>query len=252
VTACDVGTYVADMDVVGKETRFATGRSEINGGAGDSSVLTAFGVFQGMRASAQHVWGTPSLHGRTVGVAGVGKVGRILAGHLVEDGAHVVATDVNEQALESLRVLQPQVEVVDDLETLVRSDLDIYAPCALGGALDDETVDVLSASIVCGAANNQLVTEGPGGTADRMLKRGITYAPDFLVNAGGVIQVSDELHGFNFDRARQRTAGIFDATLAVLREAAEEDVSPAVAADRIAERRMASVGNRSRIWLPRH
>jgi valine dehydrogenase (NAD+) len=85
-----------------------------------------------------------------------------------------------------------------------------------------------------------------------MLKRGITYAPDFLVNAGGVIQVSDELHGFNFDRARQRTAGIFDATLAVLREAAEEDVSPAVAADRIAERRMASVGNSSRIWLPRH
>ncbi|MGZ4600121.1 Glu/Leu/Phe/Val dehydrogenase dimerization domain-containing protein [Oryzihumus sp.] len=250
VTACDVGTYVADMDVVGKETRFATGRSEANGGAGDSSVLTAWGVFQGMRASAQHVWGTPSLHGRTVGVAGVGKVGRILTGHLLEDGAHVVATDVNPAALEALRVLHPQVDVVDDVESLVRSDIDIYAPCALGGALDDLTVDVLSAQIVCGAANNQLVTEGPGGSADRMLKRGITYAPDFLVNAGGVIQVSDELHGFSFERAKQRATGIFEATASVLRMAEQEGTSPAVAADRIAERRMATVGNPSRIWLP--
>ena len=250
VTACDVGTYVADMDVVGKETRFATGRSESNGGAGDSSVLTAWGVFQGMRASAQHVWGTPSLHGRRVGVAGVGKVGRILTAHLVEDGAHVVATDVSRGALEALRLRHPEVDVVDDVETLVRSDIDIYAPCALGGALDDTTVDVLGASIVCGAANNQLVTEGPGGSADRLMKRGITYAPDFLVNAGGVIQVSDELHGFNFERAKQRATGIFEATASVLRMAAEEGTSPAVAADRIAERRMATVGNPSRIWLP--
>ena len=102
VTACDVGTYVADMDVVSRETRFVTGRSEANGGAGDSSVLTAFGVFQGMRASAAHMWGTPSLAGRTVGVAGVGKVGRHLVGHLVEDGADVVVTDVSEQAVEAV------------------------------------------------------------------------------------------------------------------------------------------------------
>ena len=107
VTACDVGTYVADMDVVGKETRHATGRSEADGGAGDSSVLTAFGVFQGMRASAEHVWGTPTLAGRTVGVAGVGKVGRLLAAHLIEDGAHVVVTDVSEQAVEAVRATLP-------------------------------------------------------------------------------------------------------------------------------------------------
>ena len=162
VTACDVGTYVADMDVVSETTRFATGRSEANGGAGDSSVLTAFGVFQGQRAAAQHLWGEPTLKGRTVGIAGVGKVGRILAGHLLEDGADVVVTDVNEQALAALKDKHPQIEVVPDTATLVTSDIDVYAPCALGGALDDTTVEALRATVVCGGANNQLVTEGDG------------------------------------------------------------------------------------------
>ena len=203
VTACDVGTYVADMDIVSETTRWATGRSEANGGAGDSSVLTAYGVFQGQRACAQHLWGEPTLKGRTVGIAGVGKVGRLLTGHLIEDGARVVVTDVNEQALADLTAQYPQVEVVPDTATLVRSDIDVYAPCALGGALDDATVEALTATVVCGGANNQLVEEGEGGTADRLLARGITYAPDFLVNAGGVIQVSDELHGFDFERAKK-------------------------------------------------
>jgi len=251
VTACDVGTYVADMDVVGKETRFATGRSEANGGAGDSSVLTAYGVFQGMRASAAHVWGKPSLAGKTVGIAGVGKVGRLLAAHLLEDGARVVVTDVNRSAVEALREKHGEIDVVADVSALVRSELDVYAPCALGGALDDATVEVLRATVVCGAANNQLTVEGPGGTAQALMDRGITYAPDFLVNAGGVIQVSDELHGFDFARARQRTTGIYDATASVLRVAADKGISPAVAADHIAEARMAQVGS-NRIWLPAH
>ncbi|HET8599274.1 MAG TPA: Glu/Leu/Phe/Val dehydrogenase dimerization domain-containing protein [Segeticoccus sp.] len=250
ITACDVGTYVADMDVVGRETRFATGRSEVNGGCGDSSVLTAYGVYQGMRACAQHLWGERSLKGRTVGVAGVGKVGRILTGHLVDDGAEVVVTDVNPAAVETLSAQYPQIEVVDDAETLVKSDLDVYAPCAMGGALDEATVEALNASVVCGAANNQLVVEGAEGTAAQLLARGITYAPDFLVNSGGVIQVSDELHGFHFERAKQRVTGIFDATLAVLERAAEQGLSPAVAADHLAEERMATVGNPARIWLP--
>jgi valine dehydrogenase (NAD+) len=249
VTAADVGTYVADMDVIAKETRFATGRSEANGGAGDSSVLTAFGVFQGMRASAAHVWGSPSLAGRTVGIAGVGKVGRQLAAHLLEDGARVVVADVNSSAVEALRERHPEVDVVPDVLTLVRSELDVYAPCALGGALDDATVAALSARVVCGAANNQLVEEGHSSTAEALMGRGITYAPDFLVNAGGVIQVSDELHGFDFARAKHRTEGIFEATASVLRVAAEKGVSPAAAADRLAEERMARVGS-NRIWLP--
>jgi valine dehydrogenase (NAD+) len=249
VTACDVGTYVADMDVMAKETRFATGRSEANGGAGDSSVLTAFGVFQGMCASAAHVWGNPSLAGKTVGIAGVGKVGRLLAALLLENGARVVVTDVNSSAVEALREKHREVDVAADVFALVGSQLDVYAPCALGGALDDATVAALNAKVVCGAANNQLVVEGPGGTAEALMARGITYAPDFLVNAGGVIQVSDELHGFNFDRAKHRTAGIFEATASVLRVAADKAISPAAAADHLAEARMAQVGS-NRIWLP--
>jgi valine dehydrogenase (NAD+) len=249
VTACDVGTYVPDMDVIAKETRFATGRSEANGGAGDSSVLTAYGVFQGMCASAAHVWGNRSLAGKTVGVAGVGKVGRLLTALLLENGARVVVADVNRSAVEALCERHREIDVVPDVFELVRSDLDIYAPCALGGALDDSTVQALTAKVVCGAANNQLVLEGVGGTAQALMDRGITYAPDFLVNAGGVIQVSDELHGFNFARARHRTEGIFEATASVLRVSADKGISPAEAADHLAEERMASVGS-NRMWLP--
>ena len=249
VTACDVGTYVADMDVISKETRFATGRSESNGGAGDSSVLTAFGVFQGMCASAAHVWGTPNVAGKTVGIAGVGKVGHLLAGLLLDSGARVVVADVKTSAIEALREKHQEVDVAADVFELAGSELDIFAPCALGGALDEATVSALKARVVCGAANNQLVAEGPGGTAEALMARGITYAPDFLVNAGGVIQVGDELHGFDFARAKQRTAGIFEATASVLRVAADNGISPAAAADHLAEERMATVGS-NRIWLP--
>jgi valine dehydrogenase (NAD+) len=248
VTACDVGTYVADMDVVGESTRWATGRSTERGGAGDSSVLTAYGVFQGMRAAAQHVWGERTLAGRRVGVAGVGKVGRRLTEHLLEDGAEVVVADVDTDAVRALLGSHPSVSAVDDVEDLVRAELDVFSPNAMGGALDDVTVESLRARVVCGGANNQLASEGRGGTAERLRERGITYAPDFLVNAGGVIQVSDELHGFDMERARSRTATIYDLTLEVLRAADEHDVTPAVAADRLAERRIAAGGRRP--WLP--
>jgi valine dehydrogenase (NAD+) len=237
VTACDVGTFVADMDVVATQTRFATGRSEAYGGAGDSSVLTAYGVFQGMRASAEHLWGSPSLAGRTVGVAGVGKVGVHLVDHLVAEGATVVITDVSGQAIERVRRAQPDVSVLSDADALVRSDIDVYAPCALGSALSDPVVDVLKARIVCGAANNQVAHPG----IERALAdRGILYAPDYVVNSGGVIQVADELLGFSFDRAKHKAAGIFDTTKRVFELAAHEGVPPVVAADRLAEQRMAA------------
>ncbi|NEE52465.1 valine dehydrogenase, partial [Streptomyces sp. SID8455] len=173
-----------------------------NGGAGDSSVLTAFGVFQGMRASAQHLWGDPTLRGRKVGVAGVGKVGHHLVEHLLSDGAEVVITDVREESVRRITDLHPEVTVVADTETLIRTEgLDIYAPCALGGALNDETVPVLTAKVVCGAANNQLAH--PGVEKD-LADRSVLYAPDYVVNAGGVIQVADELHGFDFDRCKAK------------------------------------------------
>ncbi|MGQ5263144.1 Glu/Leu/Phe/Val family dehydrogenase [Micromonospora sp. ZYX-F-536] len=245
-TACDVGTYVADMDVVARETRYVTGRSVEHGGAGDSSILTAWGVFQGMRAAAEHVWGTPSLRGRRVGVAGLGKVGKYLTGHLLEDGAEVVATDVNPKALEWVRTNHPQVTLVDDAAALVAADIDVYAPCALGGALNDDTVPALRAKVVAGAANNQLAHPG----IEKLLAdRGILYAPDYVVNAGGVIQVADEIEGFNFDRAKLRATRIYDTTRQILHLADAEGVPPAVAADRLAERRMADVGRLRTIHL---
>jgi len=246
-TACDVGTYVSDMDVIARETPYVTGRSPEYGGAGDSSVLTAWGVFQGMRAAAEHVWGTASLAGRRVGIAGLGKVGRHLTGHLVDDGAHVVATDVDERALEWARKTYPQVELVADTTALITSDIDVYSPCALGGALNDDTVPVLRAKVVVGAANNQLAHPG----VEKLLaERGILYAPDYVVNAGGVIQVADEIKGFNFERAKLRATKIFDTTRQILRLAESEGVPPAVAADRLAERRMAEVGRLRTIHIP--
>ncbi|MDF6019841.1 Glu/Leu/Phe/Val dehydrogenase dimerization domain-containing protein [Streptomyces sp. JH34] len=237
VTACDVGTYVADMDVVARECRWTTGRSPENGGAGDSSVLTAFGVFQGMRASAQHLWGDPTLRGRKVGVAGVGKVGHHLVAHLLSDGAEVVVTDVREESVRRVTDLHPEVSVAADTDALIRTEgLDIYAPCALGGALNDETVPVLTAKVVCGAANNQLAH--PGIEKD-LADRSVLYAPDYVVNAGGVIQVADELNGFDFDRCKAKATKIFDTTLAIFARAKADGIPPAAAADRIAEQRMA-------------
>ncbi|MGC5007427.1 MULTISPECIES: Glu/Leu/Phe/Val dehydrogenase dimerization domain-containing protein [unclassified Streptomyces] len=242
VTACDVGTYVADMDVVARECPWTTGRSPENGGAGDSSVLTAFGVFQGMRASAQHLWGDPTLRGRKVGVAGVGKVGHHLVEHLLKDGAEVVITDVRDESVRRITELHPEIAVAADTAALIRTEgLDIYAPCALGGALNDDTVPVLTAKVVCGAANNQLAH--PGVEKD-LADRSILYAPDYVVNAGGVIQVADELHGFDFDRCKAKASKIFDTTLAIFARAKDDGIPPAAAADRIAEQRMSEARRR--------
>jgi valine dehydrogenase (NAD+) len=247
-TACDVGTYSSDMDVIARECDYVTGRTVEHGGAGDSSVLTAYGVFQGMRAAAEATWGEPDLNGRTVGVSGVGKVGHHLVRHLVEDGADVVVTDVWQPAVEAIRAVHPEVRVVADAGALVRERLDVYAPCALGGALSDDVVEALTARIVCGAANNQL--EHPG-VEKRLADRGILYAPDYCVNAGGLIQVADELEGFSFERAKARAARIFDTTQRVFRLAEADHIAPAIAADRLAEQRMNDVGRLRGFWLDR-
>ncbi|GGM43031.1 valine dehydrogenase [Micromonospora sonchi] len=245
-TACDVGTYVPDMDVIARETRYVTGRSVEHGGAGDSSVLTAWGVFQGMRAAVELTWGVPTLNGRRVGVAGLGKVGRHLLGHLLDDGAEVVAADVNPRALEWARATHPQVTLVEDAAALVATDIDVYAPCALGGSLNDDTVAALRAKVVAGSANNQLAHPG----VEKLLAdRGILYAPDYVVNAGGVIQVADEIEGFDFERAKLRATRIYDTTREILRLAEADGVPPGVAADRLAERRMAEIGRLRTIHL---
>jgi valine dehydrogenase (NAD+) len=245
-TACDVGTYVQDMDVIAKESRFVTGRSPEHGGAGDSAVLTAYGVFQAMRAAAEHTWGAPTLQGKRVAVEGVGKVGHHLVEHLMDDGASVVISDVDAGAVERVRAAFPAVEVAA-VEALPTTDCDVYAPCALGGSVSDDVAPQLQAKVVCGAANNQLAHPG----LEKVLAdRGILYTPDYVANAGGLIQVADEIEGFRFERAKAKAATIYDTTLTIFRTAEAEGVPPAVAADRVAERRMADVGRLRTMLLP--
>jgi valine dehydrogenase (NAD+) len=234
ITACDVGTYSEDMDIVARECGHVTGRTVPNGGAGDSSVLTAFGVFAGLRAAAEHAWGTTSIEGRRVGVEGVGKVGHRLVDHVIEAGAQAVICDVNADAIDRVRARHPEVEVAADRDSL------------LGGAINDGNLALLNAKIVCGGANNQVTHPGIEKT---LADRGIVYAPDYVVNSGGVIQVADELRGFSFERAQAGAAQIFDTTKKILAIAHDEGVPPAVAADRLAERRMSEVGRLRGIWL---
>jgi valine dehydrogenase (NAD+) len=178
-------------------------------------------------------------------VAGVGKVGHHLVEHLLEDGASVVVADVSRDAVDRVRLLHPEVDAVE-VDALVAQSMDVYAPCALGGALSDETLEVLQAKIVCGAANNQLAHPG----IEKVLEeRGVLYAPDYVVNSGGLIQVADEIEGYSEARARAKAAEIFDTTRRIFVTAREEGVPPAVAADRLAERRMAEIGGLRRFWL---
>ncbi|HEY1913999.1 MAG TPA: Glu/Leu/Phe/Val dehydrogenase family protein [Streptosporangiaceae bacterium] len=247
ITACDIGTYSEDMDIIARECRYVTGRTVINGGAGDSSVLTALGVFQGMRAAAEHAWGTPSLAGRVVGVEGVGKVGRRLVDHLIAGGAQVVIYDTSTAAVGRVQDQHPGVTVAQSRAELIASRLDVFSPCALGGSLDERTVATLRASIVCGGANNQL--KHPD--VEKLLtEHDILYAPDYVVNAGGVIQVADEIDGFSFERAKLRTEQIFHTTKRILEMAAQESITPAAAADRLAEHRMSEIGRLKGVWLP--
>ena len=249
ITACDIGTFSEDMDIIARECSYVTGRTVLNGGAGDSSVLTAFGVFQGMRAAAEHVWGTTSLDGKTVGIDGVGKVGHRLVDHLIDDGATVVIFDTNPAAAERVAARHPAITVASTRAELLTSALEVYSPCALGGAIDDDTVSALGrVKVICGGANNQLAHAGLEKT---LADLGIVYAPDYLVNAGGVIQVADELHGFSFERAKARAAQILDTTRKILALADSEGVPPAVAADRLAERRMAEIGRLRGVYLGR-
>ena len=244
ITACDVGTYVEDMDIVARECDFATGRSPEHGGAGNSGVLTAYGVFAGMRAAAMHRWGEATLRGRRVGISGVGKVGALLAGQLVADGATVVIADVDEDAVRRTRAAYPGVTAVP-VDSLAGEELDVFSPCALGGALDVRTVARLRATVVCGAANNQLADDS---IAALLRDRGVLYAPDFVVNSGGLIQVADEIDGYDDARATKRAATIYDTTLRVFAAAEQAGVAPSVAAEQIALARMAAAAGT--LWLP--
>jgi valine dehydrogenase (NAD+) len=235
LTAEDVGTTQADMDLIRSVTRHVTGTSPALGGSGDPSPATAWGVLHAMHAVAERVWGSRDLAGRHVVVSGVGKVGSALVGHLLEAGCRVTVADVREEAVRS--VASAGVSSVSPAEAHTTA-CDIFSPCALGAVLSERTTPDLRCAAVCGAANNQLEAEADG---ERLAARGVLYAPDYVANAGGVINIADETApgGYDRDRAWQKVAGI-EATMRSVFELAEEGATtPAEAADRFAERRLA-------------
>jgi leucine dehydrogenase len=236
VTACDMNTSEHDMDVVGERTRHLMGRTVGAGGSGTSAPSTAVGVFHGVRAAVGHVFGSDDLDGRSVLVQGVGAVGRVLAGLLSGTGARVLVTDVVEaRAAEVAREHGAELVAPD---VALGTPCDVLSPCATGGVLDASTIPALRCRIVAGAANNQL---GEPRDAERLADRGIVYAPDFIVNAGGIIHLASlELLGEDEATRDERLRGIADALGECLRIAEAEGVSTGAAADQMVAARLSS------------
>ena len=234
ITAEDVGMETRDMDVVREVTPHVTGISESKGGAGNPSPITAYGVYMGMKAAAKHQFGTENLAGKKVLVQGVGHVGETLVKHITDEGAQVVLNDINEARLEALsKKYGANVVLGNDVYGL---DVDIYAPCALGATINDVTIEQLRAKVIAGAANNQLADEIKHG---RMLKeKGIAYAPDFLINAGGIINVYAELEGYGKDEIIRKTENIYNTTLDIFKLSQEEKITTHRAAFNIAQNRI--------------
>ncbi len=231
VTAEDVGTSPADMVILRRETRHVAGLP-----GHDPSPRTAHGVVRAMRAAARHRWGSDELAGRTVAIQGCGHVGHHLAVELSGLGVRLRVTDVDPGRVRRV-VASTGAEAVAP-EAIYEAAADLFAPCALGGILNAETIPRLRAEVVAGAANNQLLEEADG---DRLRGRGILYAPDYVVNAGGVIGGAPELLGWSEEEVPARIDGIYDTLLAVLRLADSQGVSPHAAADRLAEERLAQL-----------
>lgn len=238
ITAEDVGMSTTEMVNIKKETNSVAGLPEEMGGSGDPSPVTAYGVFCGMKAAAKNAYGSDNLSGRKVSVQGAGNVGRYLVGHLISEGAQVFLTDIHDDKLAAIKAEYPSITLVkpDDIYDL---DVDIYAPCALGATVNDETLRKLKCSVICGAANNQLADEALHGKA--VMKKGILYAPDFLVNAGGIINCAWERKGYNRKAAMGQTEGIYDTALRIFKASADLDIPTYLAANQAAEHRITSI-----------
>jgi leucine dehydrogenase len=245
ITAEDIGTAREDMDIVRRETRYVTGVSPELGGSGDPSPVTAYGVYLGMIACAEEAWGDHSLEGRRVAVQGVGKVGYHLVKHLVEAGAQVVVSDVDVDAL-AKTVKDFGVETTDS-DKIHAAPCDIFAPCALGGVIRDDTLPELKCRVVAGSANNQLERPEHG---EALAAAGILYAPDYVINAGGLINVSDELQGYNPARAKSRVENIYRNVREIFQIARERHMSTAASADEFARERMGKIGRVRLYWVP--
>lgn len=229
ITAEDVGTTVQDMDFIRESTAHVRGKSD---GTGNPSPFTAFGTFQGIRAAVKHKLGTEDLKGLRVAVQGVGNVGYYLCEYLHNAGAELVVTDIVQSSID--RVVNEFGAVAVAQDEIYAQDVDVYAPCALGATVNDQTLDLLKVKIVAGAANNQLAEARHG---DALKEMGILYAPDYVINAGGLINVAAETPDYDPDATRQQVAKIYDTLLEIFQRADDENKPTSILADKIAEER---------------
>ncbi|EON72058.1 Leu/Phe/Val dehydrogenase [Lysinibacillus sphaericus] len=236
ITAEDVGTTVTDMDLIHEETNYVTGISPAFGSSGNPSPVTAYGVYRGMKAAAKEAFGSEMLEGRTIAVQGLGNVAYKLCEYLHNEGAKLVVTDINQAAID--RVVNDFGAIAVAPEEIYSQDADIFSPCALGAILNDDTIPQLKAKVIAGSANNQLQDSRHG---DYLHELGIVYAPDYVINAGGVINVADELYGYNRERAMKRVDGIYDSIERIFAISKRDGVPTYVAANRLAEERIARV-----------
>lgn len=236
ITAEDVGMETADMDLVREVTPYVTGISESKGGAGNPSPITAYGVFMGMKAAAKYKFGDDNLEGKRVLVQGIGHVGESLVEHITNEGAEVIISDINQERLEYVR--DTYGASIYGGSDIYSEDVDIYAPCALGATVNDETIHKIKAKVIAGAANNQLEDEIKHGKI--LQDRGIVYAPDFLINAGGIINVYAELEGYDKKEIIRKTENIFNTTLEILNSAEVNKITTHTAALQIAQQRIAT------------
>jgi leucine dehydrogenase len=242
ITAEDIGTSPADMEYIKLETDHVAG---LLGLSGDPSPVTAYGVYVGMKAAARVCWGTDDLSGRTVAVQGCGKVASHLVQHLHGEGAKLVVTDIDAEKVR--RVVQETGASSVPPEAIYDQEADVYAPCALGATINDETLPRLKVQIIAGGANNQLAEDRHG---DLLEQRGILYAPDYVVNGGGVINVYGELHRWPVERAKKKAGEIYETLLQIFEIAKRERIPTYRAADRLAEQRIAAVAGLDRMWMP--
>ena len=234
ITAEDVGISPKDIEFVHMETNHVSGLPESMGGSGDPSPVTAYGVYVGMKACANYAYGNDSLKGKKVLVQGVGHVGEYLVDHLTKEGAVVTITDINEQRLKEVSdKYKSNVVLGDEVYDL---DMDIYAPCALGATVNSNTMDRLKCQIIAGAANNQLEDENLHGKM--LMDKGLVYAPDFLINAGGLISVNAEVYDLNYERTMEMAAKIYDSTLNILKYSEANKIPTAQAALQLAKSRI--------------
>jgi leucine dehydrogenase len=238
ITAEDVGISTRDMEYVRLETKHVVGLPEYRGGSGDPSPVTAYGVYMGMKASNKEVTGSDSLAGKKIVVQGVGHVGEYLVEHLVKENADVTICDIYEDRVQDVAKKFNVKSVHPD--KIYDQQMDIYSPCALGATVNDDTLARLGCSIICGAANNQLKDEKIHGV--EVLNKGILYAPDYLVNAGGIINCYWEIVGYNRNAALAQAEGIYQTALSIFKKSKEEKIPTYLAANQIAEARIAAIG----------